>query len=103
MVFENDTQFDLKVFNYIASYDSPTTTKLANIVTQFGSGLFLIPAYLTIILYHIKIKKIQEAIMVAITASVSLLSGWLLKDIFHRTRPISPLVSGGKSSQIDIK
>ena len=37
--------------------------------------------------------------MVAIVASVSLLSGWLLKDIFHRTRPISPLISdaGGYS------
>ena len=32
--------------------------------------------------------------MVAIVASVSLLSGWLLKDIFHRARPISPLISG---------
>ena len=32
--------------------------------------------------------------MVAIVALVSLLSGWLLKDIFQRPRPIQPLISG---------
>jgi undecaprenyl-diphosphatase len=96
VIFEKDDQFDLKVFNYIASYDSPAIIKLANFVTHFGSGFFLIPAYLTIIFYHIKVKKIREAIMVVITATVSLLSGWLLKDIFHRPRPIFPLVSGAE-------
>jgi undecaprenyl-diphosphatase len=94
VVIENDNFFDLKVFNFIASYESPTVTKVARFVTNFGSGLFLIPAYLTIIFYLKKVKRIQEAIMVAIVASLSLLSGWLLKDIFHRARPISPLISG---------
>jgi undecaprenyl-diphosphatase len=94
VVFENDSLFDLEVFNFIASYDSPAITKVANFVTHFGTGFFLIPAYLTIIFYQIKVKKIQEATMVAIVATVSLLSGWLLKDIFHRQRPFSPLISG---------
>ena len=96
VVFENDNLFDLNVFNFIASYESPTITKVAKIVTNFGTGFFLIPAYLAIIFYLKKVKKIQEAIMVAIVASVSLLSGWLLKDIFHRARPISPLISGAR-------
>jgi undecaprenyl-diphosphatase len=94
VVFENDNLFDLNVFKFIASYESPAITKIAKFVTNFGSGFFLIPAFLTIIFYLKKVKKIQEAIMVAIVASVSLLSGWLLKDIFHRARPISPLIYG---------
>ena len=94
VIFENDNLFDLKVFNFIASYESPTITKVAKVVTNFGTVFFLIPGYLTIIFYLKKVKKIQEAMMVAIVASVSLLSGWLLKDIFHRTRPMFPLISG---------
>ena len=93
VVFEKDNQFDLHVFNFIASYDSPTITKMAKFVTNFGSVFFLIPAYLTIIFYLKQVKKIREAIMVAIVASVSILSGWLLKDIFHRARPNSPLIA----------
>jgi undecaprenyl-diphosphatase len=94
VVIENDTLFDVRVFNFIASYDSPTITKVVRIVTNFGTAFFLIPAYLTIIFYLKYKNKIQEALMVAIVATVSLLSGWLLKDIFHRTRPVSPLVTG---------
>jgi undecaprenyl-diphosphatase len=94
MVIEKGNQFDVNVFNYLASYHSPFITKLAETVTEFGTGYFLIPAYLLIIWYCINIKNKPEAIMVGIVAAVSLLSGWLLKDIFHRPRPILPLVSG---------
>jgi undecaprenyl-diphosphatase len=94
VVIENDTLFDVKVFNFIAFYDSPTLTKVARIVTSFGTVFFMIPAYLIIIFYLKNRKKIQDALMVTIVGTVSLLSGWLLKDIFHRTRPDSPLISG---------
>jgi undecaprenyl-diphosphatase len=94
VVIENDTLFDVKVFNFIASYDSPTLTKVARIVTSFGTVFFMIPAYLVIIFYLKNRKKIQDALMVTIVGTVSLLSGWLLKDIFHRTRPDFPLISG---------
>ena len=43
VVFENDNLFDLNVFNFIASYESPTITKVAKVVTNFGTGFFLIP------------------------------------------------------------
>ena len=94
IVIENDTLFDARVFNFIASYESPTLTKVVRVITNFGTGFFLIPAYVIIIFYLKTTKKNQEAIMVTIVATVSLLSGWLLKDIFHRTRPLSPLISG---------
>ena len=94
MVVEKGNLFDAEVFKFISSYISPFNTQFAQIVTFFGTGTFLIPAYLIIIWYHVKIKKKPDAIMVAIVATVSLLSGWLLKDIFHRPRPPLPLVSG---------
>jgi undecaprenyl-diphosphatase len=94
IVFENDGRFDLKVFNFIASYQSPAITRFAEFVTNFGTGYFLITAYLLVIFYLRKVNQFREAVMVAIVATVSLLSGWLLKDIFHRPRPVAPLVSG---------
>ena len=94
MVIEKENHFDTIVFNYLGSYASPFNSKVALLVTNFGSGYFLIPAYLLIIFYHMKNKKYREAFNVGIVAVVSLLSGWLLKDIFHRSRPLSPLTSG---------
>jgi undecaprenyl-diphosphatase len=94
VVIEKDNHFDTIVFNHITSYDSPFFTSAAKFITNFGSGYFLIPAYLVIILYHIRNNKKQEAVVIGIVALVSLVSGWLLKDIFHRPRPLLPLVSG---------
>ena len=94
IVIEKEGSFDTHVFTYISSFTTPFITRAAMIVTNFGSGYFLIPAYLCIIFYHIKNKKNQVAILVAIVATVSLLSGWLLKDLFHRPRPELPLISG---------
>ena len=94
IVIEKENPFDTAVFRYISSFTSPSATKAALFVTNFGSGYFLIPSYLFIILYYVKIKKIQEATVVGIIAIISLLSGWLLKVLFHRPRPSLPLISG---------
>ena len=94
VIFEKDDLFDRQVFNFIASYESPATIQFAKFVTFFGSGYFLVPAFLVISYYLVKVKKIQEFIIVTIIAAVSLISGWLLKEIFHRVRPLSPLISG---------
>src|ERR1700712_2455770 len=94
IVIEKESSFDTHVFTYISSFATPFTTRSAMFVTNFGSGYFLIPAYLCIIFYHIKNKKNREATAVAIVATVSLLSGSLLKGLFHRPRPPFPLVSG---------
>jgi len=94
MVIENENHFDTIVYNHLATYDSPFNTKAALFITNFGSGFFLIPAYLTILFICVKVKKYREASIIGIVASVSLLSGWLLKDIFHRARPSLPFISG---------
>lgn len=93
IVIEKENPFDTAVFGYVSSFTSPSLTKAALFVTNFGSGFFLIPAYIFIILYHVNIKKTQEATIVGIVAMISLLSGWLLKVLFHRPRPSLPLIS----------
>ena len=93
-VIENEVNFDNSFFNYIASYTTPFNTKAALLITFFGSGFFLIPAYIILIIYYAVINKTREALMIGIVAVVSLLSGWLLKDIFHRARPLHPLITG---------
>lgn len=94
VVIEKENSFDITVFRYLSSFTSPSATKVALFVTTFGSGYFLLPAYLFIILYLVKIKKAREAIIVSTIATVSELSGWLLKFLFHRPRPSLPLISG---------
>ena len=94
IVIEKEGTFDTRVFTDVSSFENQTVTKAAKFVTNFGSGYFLIPAYLFIVYYQIRNKKNQEAIVVTIVAIVSLMSGWLLKDLFHRPRPLLPLISG---------
>jgi undecaprenyl-diphosphatase len=94
IIIEKEGYFDIRVFHFIASYVSPSTTRTALIITYFGSAYFLIPAYLVIIFRFMLTKERKQAILVAIVALVSLLSGGLLKDIFHRSRPLSPLIPG---------
>jgi undecaprenyl-diphosphatase len=94
VVVENENNFDYKVFRVIASYTSPFKTKVALFITFFGTGYFLIPAYILTILYYARQKMNGQAIVVGIVAVISLLSGWAFKDIFHRPRPLLPLISG---------
>ena len=94
MVFENETIFDSRAFSLLASYTTPFNTKTAILITWFGTGYFLLPAYLLITLYHNQQNKNKEAILVLIFAFVSMMSGMALKVLFHRTRPMFPLISG---------
>jgi undecaprenyl-diphosphatase len=94
VVVENKVNFDTSFFTHIASYVTPFNTKAALLITFFGSGSFLIPAYIILIASYVVKRKIREALMIGIVAFVSLLSGWLLKDLFHRARPLHPLISG---------
>ena len=94
IIIEKEDIFDAKTFTLMQSYTSPINTKIALFVTFFGSGFFLIPAYLLIIFFFLKLKKAYYSILIAVVAIVSMLSGWALKEIFHRSRPLLPLVPG---------
>jgi undecaprenyl-diphosphatase len=73
---------------------SSTSTKIANLVTFFGTGTFLVPSYLLIIAFLIRNNHSKSAKMISAVAVSALLLGWVLKDVFHRSRPLHHLVSG---------
>ena len=94
VVIEKEDLFDARTFDMMRSLTSSFNTNLALIITFFGSGYFLIPVYLVIIIFFIKSNKRHYSILVAVIAIISLVSGWALKEIFHRSRPPLPLVPG---------
>lgn len=85
---------DNKIFLMTGQMTYPTGVKIAKIVTIFGTGDFLIPAYILILTYLTKRQYTSLFYKTLITATSGLLLGWLLKWIFHRSRPLAHLVSG---------
>jgi undecaprenyl-diphosphatase len=73
---------------------SPAHTRIARFVTFFGTGTFLIPCYLFIVFYMVKRRFLKYVMMISTMVVSSLLLGWLLKAVFHRSRPPYPLVGG---------
>lgn len=74
-VTEKEIAADRNIFNAVAPYISPGNTKAALFITFLGSGYFLAPVYLFIIGLFIRRRNYYYAIMVAVIALVSLLSG----------------------------
>ncbi|GAA4740177.1 phosphatase PAP2 family protein [Flavisolibacter ginsenosidimutans] len=93
MVLENENYLDQVVFAHLKELTNPFMTKLMVAVTFFGSSYFLFPAYILLILYFLFLKKNKQLswniAAVGITSTVILFS---LKAIFHRHRPLDPLV-----------
>ena len=85
---------DTSAFLFFDSYISPVHTRIAMVVTFFGTGSFLIPSYMLITFYLFRKKFVNYAVIVLVIAVSSLLLGWLLKEMFHRARPLNPLVGG---------
>ncbi len=85
---------DTYAFVLFNTYISPVHTRMAMIISFFGTGTFLIPSYALITFYLFRKKCVHYAIMVLVIAISSLLLGWLLKEMFHRARPLNPLVGG---------
>jgi undecaprenyl-diphosphatase len=85
---------DTSAFLFFNSCITPVHTRIARALTFFGTGSFLIPFYILIVFYLLRKKCVQYAIMVSAMAVSSLLLGWLLKELFHRSRPLNPLVGG---------
>jgi undecaprenyl-diphosphatase len=94
IISEKENFIDYQIFLLVKQIINPTGLKVAKIVTVMGTGNFLVPAYLLIVLYLRKRNCICLAYMISITAVTSLLLGWLLKIAFHRNRPMEHLASG---------
>jgi len=94
MVIEKENAWDMRVFHILSNYTTNSTLKFAQIVTNFGTGYVLIPAYVCIIIIQIRKNNNSLAIIIGVIAVVSLLSGAILKNMFHRPRPLSPFIDG---------
>ncbi len=91
-VLENETAFDFRVIAFVAAHSTPPLVSLMKIITFFGSSTFLFPAYLLLIGYFLYKKDKAAAIDIATLAVASTGLMFLLKNIFHRHRPV--LTSG---------
>ncbi len=88
ILIEKQDLFDVAVFRWIEPLDSPGLTRLALFVSFFGTGSFLIPIYLAMIIYFIRTRRIQYAFQIFVISLSSLLLGCALKDVFRRPRPL---------------
>ena len=90
---EKKETWDFKVFNFFNHYISDTATSVMQFFTFLGSHYFLIPANLLLIGYCLFIKRDSWfAIKTAAVAISSLVLMFSLKFIFHRPRPLIPLL-----------
>jgi undecaprenyl-diphosphatase len=91
---EKENFVDHTVFLLFRHLVSPANTQIAKIATFFGTGAFLIPCYIILVVRLLRENYIKYALMTATIAISSLVLGWVLKDIFHRSRPPYHLVTG---------
>ena len=92
---EKENLIDSLSFYYVKPWITDTNTKAAVFVSYFGSGLFLLPAYVFII-YSLAAKGRKTYAIFVFTVAVSgLLLGLVLKELFQRPRPLHKMVGAG--------
>jgi undecaprenyl-diphosphatase len=92
---EKENLIDSLSFYYVRPWITSTNTKLAIFISYFGSGLFLLPAYIYIICL-LAVKRRKTYAIFVFTVSVSgLLLGLVLKEFFQRPRPLHKMVGAG--------
>jgi len=88
---------DMLIFDKIKPVVSEVNNKIMLFITFLGKHQFLIPANLVLILYFLLVKKQTwfsiRVITIAISSLVLML---LLKQLFQRKRPLSPLLKAAK-------
>ena len=88
---------DMMIFDKIKPGVSTVNNKIMLFITFLGKHQFLIPANLFLIIYFIAVKKQTwfsiRVITIAISSLVLML---LLKQLFQRKRPLSPLLKAAK-------
>ena len=88
---------DMMIFDKIKPAVNTVNNKIMLFITFLGKHQFLIPANLFLIIYFIVVKKQNwfsiRVITIAISSLVLML---LLKQLFQRKRPLSPLLKAAK-------
>lgn len=93
-VYEHEDTFDLNVIAFISSHLTPQMIRAMRDFTFFGSSMFLLPAYLSLVGYFMIRKKLHYAIDIAIISLSSTGLMLALKQVFHRHRPQLPIIKG---------
>ena len=93
-VLENEKRFDDGVFSFFDSVSTPGFVQVMRVFTFFGSVQFLVPAYIILIGYFFIKKKYRYGSDIAIIGITSSLMMFWLKDLFHRERPMLPIIHG---------
>lgn len=96
-VIYNKPLFDTRVFHFLSMYTYPPVIRIMKLFTFFGSGMFLLPAYIFLLIFLLSNRKIKTAINVAIVALSSTGLTSILKRTFHRQRPDFPLIESLKT------
>lgn len=98
MVFlKQKKELDTNIFNYLAEYVSNLNTNLMQVFSFLGAHYFLIPANIVVVLYFLIIRKERwYSIKVPVISLSSLLLMLVLKQFFHRDRPLVPLLQAAR-------
>lgn len=84
---------DILAREIVIRFKSPSLDLLFSVVTLLGSALFLIPAYLILILIYIKRKKAKSAANIAAIGFIGTLFMFVLKEVFRRPRPAEAMAA----------
>lgn len=91
IVYEQEDWFDTRVFSFIKTYSSVIVVGFFKFLTFFGSGTFLFPAYIIMVIALVYMGRRADAIQVSILATTSTLIIYTSKLFFARPRPDLPL------------
>lgn len=80
--------FDVNIMEYIHNNTNPIILSLMKFISFIGSERFLFPAVTMAIAYTLVKKRYYISKLLLLSTLGSYLLNYLLKQIFHRTRPI---------------
>src|SRR6187397_3290776 len=88
---------DMLIFDKIKPRVNAVNNKIMSFITFLGTHLFLVPANLILIFYFLLVKRQTWFSIRVITIAISSLAlMMLLKQLFQRKRPLSPLLKAAK-------
>jgi undecaprenyl-diphosphatase len=86
-------QFDDILFTWLQSIRSAQITSLMTAITFLGSRYFLFPCYAVLTIYYLfSRKKLWFAVAIALTGFLGNQLLFFMQDVFHRQRPLNPLI-----------
>jgi len=97
MVFiKKKDKFDTEIFDFLNKHISNANTDVMSFFTFLGTHYFLIPANLLLAVFFLIRKEKWYSIKVPVISLSSLLLMFVLKQFFHRERPLVPLLQAAK-------